>query len=132
VQNDAHGSVWLVEDIGGSSASGGKKPNSYVYRFEPTGKSDLTKGGTLQALQVKRSDGTPATAAQLQADPADPFIADLHTYGTRVSPRQRLAGVLNPAARRQRHLGGAARRPGLSPAVARVPEARFGGRACTR
>ena len=82
VQNDRDGNTWLVEDIGGASSNGGKVPNSYVYRFRPTDKTDPTKGGDLQALQVQREDGTPATAAQLQADPKDPFIGDLHTYGT--------------------------------------------------
>lgn len=82
VQTDAVGNVWLVEDIGGAAASGGKVPNSYVYRFVPADRGDLTKGGTLQALQVRRADGTPATAAQLQANPSDSFIADLHRYGT--------------------------------------------------
>jgi hypothetical protein len=82
VQNDKDGKVWLVEDIGGAASGGGKVPNSYVYRFLPTDKSDLTRGGSLQALQIMRPDGTPATAAQLQANPSDPFIADLHKYGT--------------------------------------------------
>ncbi len=82
VQNDRDGNVWLVGDIGGASASGGKVPNSYVYRFVPTDKADLTKGGALQALQILRKDGTPATAEQLQADPSDAFVSQLHTYGT--------------------------------------------------
>ena len=82
VQNDKDGNVWLVEDIGGAAASGGKVPNSYVYRFQPTDKADLTKGGSLQALQVERDNGSPATAAELQSNPSDPFIAGLHTYGT--------------------------------------------------
>ncbi|GAA1990327.1 phosphatase [Terrabacter lapilli] len=82
IQNDADGNVWIVEDIGGKSASGGKVPNSYVYRFVPTDKADLTKGGELQALQIQRRDGSPATASQLQANPADAFIGELHTYGT--------------------------------------------------
>jgi len=84
VQNDADGNVWLVEDIGGAAAGTGGKgkvPNSYVYRFRPTDKADLTKGGTLQALQVRRADGTPVTASQLQVDGREPFIAALHTYG---------------------------------------------------
>ena len=81
VQNDAAGNFWLVEDIGGAAASGGKKPNSYVYRFSPKDKTDLTKGGKLQALQVLRPGGSPITAAQLSLDPADPVITDLHTYG---------------------------------------------------
>lgn len=84
IQNDADGNLWIVEDIGGSTVAGsnGKKPNSYVYRFVPVDRADLTKGGTLQALQVMRRDNTPATAAQLSANPSDSFITDLHTYGT--------------------------------------------------
>ncbi|MGY2877008.1 hypothetical protein ACVW00_004198 [Marmoricola sp. URHA0025 HA25] len=82
VQNDKDGNVWLVEDIGGSGVSGGKVPNSYLYRFVPTNKADLSAGGTLQALQIERGDGTPVTASQVQSNPSDPFIADLHTYGT--------------------------------------------------
>jgi hypothetical protein len=82
IQNDADGNVWIVEDIGGAGASGGKVPNSFVYRFVPTDRSDLAKGGTLQALQVERRDGTPATTSQLQSNPSDAFIGQLHTYGT--------------------------------------------------
>ena len=82
VQNDSAGNVWLVEDIGGSAVSGGKVPNSYLYRFSPNDKTDLTTGGKLEALQVLRSNGSPITAAQLATDPADPVITDLHTYGS--------------------------------------------------
>jgi hypothetical protein len=82
IQNDKDGNLWIVEDIGGAAASGGKVPNSYVYRFVPADRSDLTAGGTLQALQVLRADGAPVTAAQLQANPSDRFISDLHTFGT--------------------------------------------------
>ncbi len=84
IQNDSDGNVWIVEDIGGSTVAGanGKKPNSYVYRFVPTNKADLTQGGALQALQIARKDGTPVTAAQLAANPSDQVIADLHAYGT--------------------------------------------------
>lgn len=81
IQNDSAGNLWIVEDIGGAAASGGKVPNSYVYRFVPTDKADLTKGGKLQALQIKRANGKPATATELQANPSDPFIADLHKRG---------------------------------------------------
>jgi hypothetical protein len=86
VQNDSAGNVWLVEDIGGSGVSGGKKPNSYVYRFTPKTPTDLSTG-TLEALQVSRKDGTPVTAQQLSANPSDPFITDLHTYGTSFATR---------------------------------------------
>src|SRR4051794_34652819 len=82
VQNDKRGNVWLVEDIGGAAAGGGKVPNSYVYRFVPTDRSDLTKGGSLQALQIERAGGAPATAAQLQANPHDRFVKRLHRFGT--------------------------------------------------
>jgi hypothetical protein len=82
VQNDKDGNVWLVEDIGGAAAGGGKVPNSYVYRFVPTNKADLTAGGSLQALQIRRRNGAAVTASELQSDPSDPFIAHLHTYGT--------------------------------------------------
>ena len=71
-----------MEDIGGASVGGGKKPNSYVYRFRPSDTSALTGGGTLEALQVLRRDGSPITAAQLSADPASGDIAALHTRGT--------------------------------------------------
>jgi hypothetical protein len=82
IQNDKDGNVWIVEDIGGAGSGGGKVPNSYIYRFVPTDKADLTAGGTLQALQILRTDGTPVTAGQVQSNPSDPFITDLHTYGT--------------------------------------------------
>ncbi|HYO19653.1 MAG TPA: hypothetical protein VES02_13425, partial [Dermatophilaceae bacterium] len=47
VQNDSAGNVWLVEDIGGAGVKGGKTPNSYLYRFTPSDRTDLTKGGKL-------------------------------------------------------------------------------------
>jgi hypothetical protein len=81
VQNDSDGNVWLVEDLGGpaaGTAGKGKLPNSYVYRFRPADRHDLAKGGTLEALQVLRKDGTPVTAEQLQTDGRNPFIAALH------------------------------------------------------
>ena len=82
IQNDADGNVWLVEDIGGSSTGGGKVPNSYVYRFRPVDRTDLTAGGTLQALQIRRADGSPVLASELAANPSDAFVTALHTRGT--------------------------------------------------
>ncbi len=84
VQNDSDGNIWLVEDIGGAAAGAngkGKAPNSYVYRFRPVNKADLTAGGTLEALRVHREGGAPVTAAELAANPADPFVTALHTLG---------------------------------------------------
>jgi hypothetical protein len=69
IQNDSDGNVWIVEDIGGAAVGSGKKPNSYVYRFTPTDRADLTKWGTLQALQVLGRDGKPVTAQQPLLDP---------------------------------------------------------------
>jgi hypothetical protein len=90
VQNDSDGNVWIVEDVGGAAAgtnNKGKVPNSYVYRFTPRDKADLTKGGTLEALQVLRPDGTPATFDQLKTDGRDAFIGQLHTFGTSFATR---------------------------------------------
>jgi hypothetical protein len=90
IQNDSDGNVWIVEDVGGAAPAGhpnSKVPNSYVYRFRPTDRANLTKGGTLEALQVLRSNGTPATAPQLQTDGNDPFISQLHTSGSSFATR---------------------------------------------
>ncbi|MDQ1724686.1 MAG: hypothetical protein QOG52_1714 [Frankiaceae bacterium] len=84
IQNDSEGNIWLVEDVGGAAAGAnlkGKVPNSYVYRFRPTDKTNLAAGGTFEALRVYRDGGAPVTAAELAANPADPFVTDLHTYG---------------------------------------------------
>jgi hypothetical protein len=86
VQTASDGSIWLVADVGGSKGTTNthaRQPNSFVYRFEPTDRSDLTKGGVLQALQVIGTDGKPIV---FQADAADADILsqgikDLHTYG---------------------------------------------------
>ncbi|MDT4935386.1 MAG: hypothetical protein QOK11_3278, partial [Pseudonocardiales bacterium] len=53
---------FLAEDIGGPGASisnsdpnasaSAKAPGSYIYKFVPADKTDLTKGGTLYALRV--------------------------------------------------------------------------------
>ena len=60
---DSLGNVYLVEDTGGSSVEDGgvgtsiKQPNSFVYRFVPTHRGDLT-AGKLEALQIV-ADGEP-------------------------------------------------------------------------
>jgi uncharacterized protein DUF839 len=81
IQNDQAGNLYIVEDIGGANkVSGGasttaKRPNSFVYRFVPTDPTDLTKGGTLQALQVLRPDGTPITFdTQLAMNSSDQLL----------------------------------------------------------
>jgi hypothetical protein len=80
VQTASDGSIWLVEDVGGAKAGDNgkaKAANSYVYRFVPEKKNDLTQG-RLQALQVLRADGTPMTT---KAEPFGEDLKALHTYG---------------------------------------------------
>ncbi len=82
VHVDNKGRIYLVEDTGGTSVSNdpndingttkvAKQPNSYIYRFLPYDKKDLSAGGKLQALQV-RIDGQPlvfgGTSAQQAFD----------------------------------------------------------------
>jgi hypothetical protein len=63
VHPDEQGNLFLAEDIGGSNQSidphnpsgatkAVRQPNSYVYKFVPADKADLTQGGDLYALQV--------------------------------------------------------------------------------
>jgi hypothetical protein len=54
IQNDSAGNLWYVEDVGGASPAGSKakNPNSFVYRLIPYDRTDLKKGGKVQALQV--------------------------------------------------------------------------------
>jgi uncharacterized protein DUF839 len=87
VQTDAAGNVWLVEDSSGTTvATKAKLPNSFVYRFVPTHRGDLTHG-RLQVLQViSNRTNTPITfqAADAAHPTGNAFSADtkdLHTYG---------------------------------------------------
>jgi Bacterial protein of unknown function (DUF839) len=75
IQFDDRGQVWVVEDVGGAAAGAngkGKQPNSFIYRFVPRHRGDLT-AGRLQALQVVDAP------APLTAD--SQFETDVHTYG---------------------------------------------------
>jgi hypothetical protein len=82
IQADSAGNIWIVEDIGGAAVeTKAKLPNSFVYRFVPNDRHDLTAGGKLQALQVlsKANPGQPIafqTATALTQE-----VRDLHTYG---------------------------------------------------
>jgi Bacterial protein of unknown function (DUF839) len=81
IQLDADGNVWIVEDVGGAAAGAnkaGKQPNSFVYRFVPAKKGDLSQG-RLQALAI---DGAPSPV-----DADSQFEADLHTYGKSFTTR---------------------------------------------
>ena len=101
VQADSDGNLWLVADQGGPSGTlaaaplpgnaavtvnlkKARQPNSFVYRFVPANKADLTQGGKLQALQVASlQTGKPIvfTAGQPDADILSPDVKDLHSYG---------------------------------------------------
>jgi hypothetical protein len=101
VQVDKEGNLWLVEDAGGKkgkSAKHARQPNSFLFRLIPADKTDLTKGGRLEVLQVMAADGKPVAftspakdddkekAAQLAAAAADAGIAaqgvkDQYSYG---------------------------------------------------
>jgi hypothetical protein len=77
IQNDSLGNLFIVEDVGGATAADkSKAPNSFLYRFVPTDKKDLTKGGKLQALQLKNLHGGVFDASTYSQD-----MKDLHTYG---------------------------------------------------
>jgi hypothetical protein len=95
IQADPSGNLWVVEDTGGATPSGtsAKNPNSFVYRLVPKDKSDLTKGGKLQALQVI-SNRTHQPITFQAIDAAHPTGAvfsddtkDLHTYGASFDTR---------------------------------------------
>ncbi len=84
VQNDSVGNLWIVEDVGGKSATAtphAKGPNSFVYRFVPKRSDDLTRG-KLQVLQViSLRTGTPIAFHDAATDTLSPDMADLHAYG---------------------------------------------------
>ena len=71
---DSLGNIYLVEDTGGSNTVDAgtttkvKQPNSYVFRFVPTHRADLSEG-RLEALQVS-VDGTPMSFHDRAVDPA--------------------------------------------------------------
>ena len=85
IQNDSAGNLWIVEDSGGTTVGHARQPNSFVYRFVPNDRTDLTKGGKLQVLQVESlaDPGEPIVfhAGQAAADIASQDTVDLHSYG---------------------------------------------------
>ena len=87
IQNDSDGNVWIVEDAGGSiapAAPHARQPNSFLFRFVPADRTDLARGGRLQALQVfSRRSGEPIVfhPGQAAADIFSDDVADLHACG---------------------------------------------------
>jgi hypothetical protein len=94
IQNDSEGNLWIVEDIGGTTVpTSARNPNSFVYRFLPYDKRDLTKGGRLQALQVTSNrTHTPITFQAVDAGHPTGGVftddrADLSSYGNSFQTR---------------------------------------------
>ncbi|MDQ3849636.1 MAG: phosphatase [Actinomycetota bacterium] len=87
VQDDAHGNLWIVEDIGGPNKQGttAKQPNSFVYRYVPRRRGDLHHG-RLQALQVLNRSGQPITLGS-EAALLAPDQVQLHSYGNQLDTR---------------------------------------------
>ena len=93
VQLDDKGNVILVEDAGGTTVNvvrgdattpkTARQPNSFVFRFDPYNREDLSAGGRLYSLQVF-IDGAPLMFHA--ADPVGDVFADaqlqLHTPGS--------------------------------------------------
>jgi hypothetical protein len=81
IQADSDGNIWIVEDLGGNTIAGARLPNSFVYRFIPKNKHNLTRGGKLQVLQVM-SKANPGQPIKFDPDSAlTQDVRDLHTYG---------------------------------------------------
>jgi hypothetical protein len=80
IQNDSHGDIWIVEDVGGTTKGDtkAKQPNSFIYRYVPRRAGDLANG-KLQVLQVW-DNGHPVTF-ESQAALNAPDQVDLRTYG---------------------------------------------------
>jgi hypothetical protein len=86
IQADSDGNLWIVEDVGGKSGDtnkNAKQPNSFVYRFIPKNRANLSQGGTLQALQVlsKQHSGPIVFNTTPDTDILSADVKDLHTYG---------------------------------------------------
>ena len=96
IHPDGDGNLALAEDVGGTSVNvnpndpaspqKARNPNSFVYRFLPNDRTDLSKGGKLQALQVW-IDGQPVMFVPVDGNHlfGDVFSTNqlkLHTLGT--------------------------------------------------
>jgi hypothetical protein len=93
IHPDDRGNLLIIEDAGGvsvnvnpadpTSPKTAKQPNSFVYRFLPTDRTNISAGGKLQALQVSISRQPVVFNG---SDPVgDTFSANqlqLHTPGT--------------------------------------------------
>lgn len=92
IQLDKDGTVWVIEDAGGKKGEVNKnarQPNSFVYRLVPADKTDLTKGGRLEVLQVMDASGQPIVFSDGKADDdiSAPVQRELYSYGTHFKTR---------------------------------------------
>jgi hypothetical protein len=91
VQVDPDGTIWLVEDADGEydRTTRGLQPNSFVYRLIPKDKTDLTKGGRLEVLQIMDTAGRPLIFHDglAIADILSLGMKELHTYGLKLKTR---------------------------------------------
>src|SRR5262249_45504054 len=85
IHPDDWGNILIVEDVGGTLVTNNaKNPNSFVYRFVPLNRNDLTHG-ELQALQVS-INGSPLVFVPVDAQHPDGDTRSenqllLHTVG---------------------------------------------------
>ena len=93
IHPDKDGNLIVIEDAGGTTVNvvrgdtttpkAARQPNSFVYRFVPNDKRDISKGGRLFAIQV-RVGGQPLTFHA--DDPVGDVFSDeqlkLHTPGS--------------------------------------------------
>ncbi|HEY3183894.1 MAG TPA: alkaline phosphatase PhoX [Gaiellaceae bacterium] len=86
IQNDDRGNLYYVEDTGGAVGTGAnaraRRPNSFVYRFQPENAADLRQGGRIQALQVLVAGAPLVFGPSADADINAPGYLALHQYGT--------------------------------------------------
>jgi hypothetical protein len=90
---DDRGNILIIEDTGGTSVSinpndanaspkVARQPNSFVYRFVPKERTNLSLGGKMQALQAT-IDGQPVIFGNdAFADTWSPVQVKLHTLGS--------------------------------------------------
>src|SRR5919197_2746684 len=93
IQNDSDGNLWIAEDVGGANGTGAnaraRQPNSFLFRFVPASRGDLSRG-KLQALQVlSLRTGQPIVfhPGRPDLDIGSADFLDLHTFGKSLETR---------------------------------------------
>ncbi|MFL5259260.1 MAG: alkaline phosphatase PhoX [Hyphomicrobiales bacterium] len=92
IQVASDGSIWIVEDEGGKVgelAKHAKQPNSFLYRLVPNDRTDLMKGGRLEALQIMDASGQPITfhSGRMDDDIKSQGMKDIHAYGAKLKTK---------------------------------------------